>query len=55
MAKLGASGPEGAFPPYSPSGAHYAASKAALHNLTLRVQGARTGGHPMIAASRPVT
>ena len=37
MAKLGASGPEGAFPPYSPSGAHYAASKAALHNLTVSV------------------
>ena len=36
MAKLGASGPEEAFP-YSPSGAHYAASKAALHNLTVSV------------------
>lgn len=38
MAKLGASGPDGAvFGPVSPSGAHYTASKAALHNLTVSV------------------
>ena len=33
MAKLGASGPDEAYPPYSPAGAHYAAAKAALRNL----------------------
>jgi len=33
MAKLGAAGPDDAFPPYSPSGAHYAASKAGLRSL----------------------
>jgi NAD(P)-dependent dehydrogenase (short-subunit alcohol dehydrogenase family) len=38
MAKMGASGPEGAsFPPYSPSAAHYAASKAGLKNLIASV------------------
>lgn len=48
--KTGASGPDGTFPPYSPSGAHYAASKAALHNLTksmareLAPQGIRCNG-----------
>jgi NAD(P)-dependent dehydrogenase (short-subunit alcohol dehydrogenase family) len=34
-AKVAASGPDGApFPPFTPAGAHYAASKAALKNLT---------------------
>lgn len=37
-AKTGASGPRDAtFPPFSPSAAHYAASKAALKNLTMSV------------------
>jgi NAD(P)-dependent dehydrogenase (short-subunit alcohol dehydrogenase family) len=37
-AKTGASGPDGAsFPPWSPSAAHYAASKAGLKNLTASV------------------
>lgn len=36
MGKIGAGGgPAGAFPPHSPVGAHYAASKAALRNLTM--------------------
>jgi NAD(P)-dependent dehydrogenase (short-subunit alcohol dehydrogenase family) len=35
MGKIGASGPAGQFPPHSPSAAHYAASKAALRNLTI--------------------
>jgi NAD(P)-dependent dehydrogenase (short-subunit alcohol dehydrogenase family) len=36
--KLGAGGPEGStYPPLNPSGAHYAASKAALANLTASV------------------
>jgi NAD(P)-dependent dehydrogenase (short-subunit alcohol dehydrogenase family) len=35
-AKVAASGPEGApYAPFTPAGAHYAASKAALHNLTI--------------------
>ncbi len=34
-AKVGASGPDGSpYPPFTPAGAHYAASKAALKNLT---------------------
>lgn len=38
MAKSGASGPEGTtFGPFSPSGAHYGASKAGLTNLTISV------------------
>lgn len=37
-AKTGSSGPEDSgYPPYSPSGAHYAASKAGLRNLTQSV------------------
>jgi NAD(P)-dependent dehydrogenase (short-subunit alcohol dehydrogenase family) len=38
VAKLGASGPEGAsFGPFHPAAAHYCASKAALANLTISV------------------
>lgn len=38
MAKSGASGPDGTtFGPFSPSGAHYGASKAGLTNLTISV------------------
>ncbi len=38
MAKLGSSGPVGvSYGPFSPSGAHYSASKAALRNLTASV------------------
>ncbi|RVT73024.1 SDR family oxidoreductase [Agrobacterium sp. CNPSo 2736] len=38
MAKLGSAGrPESPFGPFSPSGAHYSASKAALSNLTFSI------------------
>jgi len=38
MAKSGTSGPDGStYPPFSPSAAHYAASKAALRNFTFSV------------------